>query len=266
MRPEIWAGLAALLLGVAAMADGLAMAKARGRWDSVATGVRGASAVALAVALSLAAAAQGEWTPFDPWQVVLDLVLAMLAIHLVLAWRLRISGTGLIVDLVGLVLIVAGVIGIPSGASVLAFQRGAPLWAQWVLFFLGGGGVLAAGSAGLMLALCAGLEGRNRDLRLPSRTDLHDLLSQAVFLALVALGSGLAVGVWWAWQTVGMLTAGDPRQGWMAVAWLVTSMSLWAWQLEGRRERWAAGFAMAAAATVLFGLLGSVEMERLLGL
>jgi hypothetical protein len=51
----------------------------------------------------------------------------------------------------------------------------------------------------------------------------------------------------------------------MAIAWLITAMSLLAWQLGGRRGRmmsggrWAAGLAMVAAATVLFGLLILVQ-------
>jgi ABC-type transport system involved in cytochrome c biogenesis permease subunit len=91
-------------------------------------------------------------------------------------------------------------------------------------------------------------------------------LTQAIFLALVALGSGLTVSVWWAWQTAGTLTAGDPREIWMAVTWLTAAMSLVAWQLEGHRGRWAAGLALAAALYVGFGLVFLTYLQSLLGI
>ena len=47
----------------------------------------------------------------------------------------------------------------------------------------------------------------------------------------------------------------------MAVAWLTAAMSLLAWQLDGRRGRWAAGLALVAAAAVLVGLFFPVGLS-----
>ena len=103
MMPEIWVALAALLLAVATIAGGLTTFRLPGQWRVVATGARAMAAMVLAAALVNAAMTQGAWTPLDPRQMVLGLVLAMLTIHLVLVWRLRIRGAGPAVDMVALV-------------------------------------------------------------------------------------------------------------------------------------------------------------------
>ncbi len=46
----------------------------------------------------------------------------------------------------------------------------------------------------------------------------------------------------------------------MAVAWLITAASLLAWKLDGRRGRWAAGLALAAAVAVLVGVLFPADL------
>ena len=262
MTPEIWAAIGAVFLGLAAVAGGLAMSALRGAWDAVAIGLRVAALAALIVALIAAVIVQGQWTAADPQQATLSLVVAMLAVHLVLAWRLGAVSAGPMVDIVAFALSLVSVVAIQAGAPWLACVQRSPLFqAHWVLFSLGGGSVLVAGSAGLMLTLRKGLEWRGRDPRLPGWIPLYALLTQASILALVALGVGLLVGVSWAWQTSGLLAGSNPREVWMAVAWLATAMSLLAWQLDGRRGRWAAGLALVAAAAVLVGLLFPVDLS-----
>ena len=274
MAPEIWGIAAAFLFGAAALAGGLALFTPRGPWEWVATGARVAGLVAVAAALISTVAAQGEWSPFEPWQVVLSLILAMSGVYLLLAWRLGLGGAGPVVDVVALALLLVAypstpwaVVAVQPATSLLnCTQRTFPFQVQWALFFLGGGSVLAAGSAGLMLALRQVLGRRAPGPKLPPRTGLYDLLIQSTFLALVAVGGGLTLGAWWAWQMVGMLTTDDPREAWMALVWLLAAMSLSAWQLERHRGRWAAGLAGVAAATLLFGLLLLVELQALLGI
>ncbi len=258
MMPEIGVALAAFFLAVAAIAGGLTTVRVFGRWGLVVTGARAVAAMVLAAALIYAATSQGEWTPLDPHQMLLGLLLAMLAIHLVLARRLRIGDTGPAVDVVALVLLLGGAFALrPETIALSCFQRALVYHVQWVLFFLGAGSVLVAGSAGLMAALHRISRNRSWNVQLPDRADLYNLLTQALFLALVALGSGLTVSVWWAWRTVGALATGDLHLVWLVIAWLITGMSLLAWQLEAHRERWVAGLATLAAAVVLFGLLAT---------
>ncbi len=267
MSPELWAGIAACALGIAVVADGLAVFGIRGSWSLVTTVGRIAGAVALVLCLIFDVVPLGEWSPFDLQQMALGLALAMLVVHQLLSWRLKISGAGPVVDLVALILVLVAAIPYWSGAPPLTCtQRAIPYQIHWLLFLLGSGGVLVAGNAGLMLALRAGLGRLGWDLLVPSRADLHSLLTQATFLALVTLGSGLTVGVWWAWRTVGTLTGGDPREGWMAIAWLVSAMGLSAWQLQNWRGRWAASLAIVAAVVVLVALVAVTNPQRLLGM
>lgn len=267
MMPEIWVGVAAGLLGLAAVAGGLVAFKVARRWEPIVIGARAAGLAVLAVALGLVVIGQGEWTPFDLRQMVLGLVVAMLLIHMGLAWRLRIGSAGPAVDVVALVLILIVLVAIQTGAPLLrCVQRAFPFQAQWVLYVLGGGAVLVAGSAGLVLALRKATVRRGREPYLPSPASLYDLLTQAIYLALVALGGGLTVSVWWAWRAVGAWPGGDPRETWMAITWLLAAMSLLAWRLEGRRGRWVVGLAEMAAASVLFGLLILADLQRILGM
>jgi hypothetical protein len=132
--------------------------------------------------------------------------------------------------------------------------------AQWILLSVGGGSVLVAACAGLMLLLRKGLLSRDWGLALPGWSLLYGLLAQAVILALAALGSGLVIGVWWAWRILGTLGSDSAREVWMAVAWLITAMSVLAWQLDTRRSRWAAALVLVAAIAVLIGLLLPVDL------
>lgn len=275
MTPEFWVIAAAILLGLAAASSGLTVFAVRGRWALVAVCARGAGAAALAVALGVTVIGQGQWSPFDLRLIMLSLVLAMLVAHLVLAWHLRISTAASAVDVVALALILVQALPSQQAASpmTICIHHTVPFQAQWILFMLGGGGVLAAASAGLMLLAQAKVRtghGRNPELRpIPLRSARgarSDLLIQGTFLGLVALGTGLAVSAWWSWQTMGTTISGDPREIWMAITWLVAAMSLLAWQLEKRRGWWATGLAGVAAACLLFGLLAYANLQHLLGI
>ena len=263
MMPEIWVAVAAAFLGMAAVAGGLSMLAVRGLWDAVAIGARVAALAALVVALIAAAMAQGQWTAADPRQAMLSLVAAMVAVHLLLAWRLAASA-GPMIDIVALVLSLVSVFAIRAGApSSICVQQAFLLQAHWVLCSLGGGSVLVAGCAALMLAFRKGLAWRGKDLQLPGWIPLYGLLTQATMLALVALGGGLIIGVWWVWGTSGTMVGGNAREVWMAVAWLTAAMSVLAWQLEGHRSRWVAGLALVAAAAVLVGLLFPADLSSM---
>ncbi len=264
MVPELWGLVAAFLLGIAAVAGGLAIFNGRRQWALVAVGARAVGTASVAAALALAVAAQGEWSPFDSQQVVMGLVLSMLAIQMVLTWRLRSGSGGPVVDLMAVALLLTGMFLLqPDTPPLTCAQQAVAFQAQWALFLLGAGCVLAAGSSGLMLALRRGLARQGRSIGQPTPGDLYNLLTQGISLALVFLGGGLALGVWWAWQTMGTLTGGDSRELWMAAIWLVAAMSQLAWQLEGQRGRWAAGLALAAASGVVFCLVLLPQMQSL---
>ncbi len=256
MMPEIWVAVAAALLGVAAIAGGAAILAGRRPWGAVAIGTRVAALAALIVALIATVMASGQWTASDHQQAVLSLVVAMGAIHLLLVWPLGAAGVGPMVDIVAIILSLMGVFLIQAGApSSTCTQQASLFQVDWILFLLGGGSLLVAACAGLTLALRWLLVWRGLELDLPVPVSLYDLLRHAAALALVALASGLLTGVWWAWRTTGVMLGANAGEVWMAVAWLITAMSLLAWQLDGRRSQWAAGLALVAAAAVLVGLL-----------
>jgi hypothetical protein len=118
---------------------------------------------------------------------------------------------------------------------------------------------------GLTLILERAVQRRGGNLNLATSDSLYALLVWAARLAFVTLGSGLTVGLWWSWQTLGTLTGGDPRSEWMALAWLLTAMSLLAGQLERHRRWWVSGLAGLAALNVVFGWLLLVGVQALFG-
>lgn len=261
MAPEIWAVFAAALLLIAAVTSALAWFSRRRFWDAVAVGARVAALAVLIVALVMVAVRQGHWMAADPRQAVLSLVAAMLTIHTLLAWGLGATSAGPLVDIIALGLGLVGAFVTRASDPMLLCAQGATLvQAHWVLFSLGGGSVLVAACAGLMLGLRAVLAWRGKALQLPGRLFLYGLLTQAANLALVALGGGLVIGVWWAWRTSGILLSANAREVWIAVAWLTMAMSVLAWRLDRHRHRWGAVLALVAAMAVLVGLLFPVDV------
>jgi hypothetical protein len=61
------------------------------------------------------------------------------------------------------------------------------------------------------------------------------------------------------------VSGGDPREAWLAGAWLLTGASLLAWQLERRAGRWSAGLAGVAAMFTVVGLLSVANSSQALG-
>lgn len=253
MTLEIWTIVAALSLVTGAMAGGLAMFRLGPAWDRMFLAARAISTTGVTVALVGSLVAQGGWSPQDPAQSALGLVLVMLILQWVLAWRFKTRNVGPLVESVGLGLLLLGAIDLQTGAPLLNCQQEMALFQiQWALFLLGGASLLLAACMGLTLALGKVLQGLSWDLSLAAPADLYALVVQAAMLAVVALGGGLIVSLWWSWQTLGTLTSGDPREGWMALIWLLTAMSLLAGQLPRHRRRWVVGLAVLAAANVLF--------------
>lgn len=253
---EIWVVVAAVFLALGAVAGSLALSRVRGPWDVAAIGTRLVALALLIVALVALAVSQGQWMAMDPVQAMLSLVVAILAVHVVLAWRLGAGSAGPVVDIVALALSLLIVIAFKGSAQGLACVPQSPfVQVSWVLFSLGGGSVLVACSAGLMIAVFKLLVWRGKAPGLRRRVPVYALMAQATILGLLALGSGLIVSAWWTWRTSGLLADGNPRQVWMAIAWLITAASLLAGQLDSRRVRWAAGLTLAASAAVLAGML-----------
>jgi hypothetical protein len=179
-------------------------------------------------------------------------------------------------------------------------QQWVPFYAQWTLWFLGAGAATVAGSAGLMEAghnLLTASRGRvpsalrDRPTRAhagqrpsplcapPTRPSKYlrrftglAATNSAVWLAVIGLGGGLTVAVWWAWQTAGSLSSGDSHEGWLTVAWLLAAMSLTARHLPGGawgRTRLTspdvirAALAVASGATSVMGLFAASGLRAL---
>jgi ABC-type transport system involved in cytochrome c biogenesis permease subunit len=246
-----------------------------GRWRWLAGGLELAAILVLGVALALAVRTHGEWSPHDLMQVALGLALATLAIHWLLVIRHRSrqapgsgsEGIGLIVDLIVLGTILFTAFAIRAGGGpLLCAQRAVPYSVQWALYLVGAGAVLVAGSAGVVRVLRLPLIQRVPGLRQPRHADLIPQLAEATWWALVVLGLGLVVGVWWAGCTVGRLTSGDPREGWMVITWLAAASSLLARRFDEKAGQWSAALAVVAAVLLIIGLLALPDLYRLLGL
>ena len=263
----IWLGLAAFLLAVAVVGNSLSLVRAKGRWIVVAAGTAAAAAIALTVALVVHGLSPSQTLApraslaLDPQQVLLGLVLAMLLAQLILAWRLQVEAASLVVDLAALILVLIAAFLPQAGESGLYCQQAAlPTYFQWVWILVGAGGLAVAGSAGLTLALRAGLAQRGPSVHWPRRIDLHALVKRATALALFSLGFGLAVHLLGAWRLVGASTFLEPPAGWTLVALLVAAMSYLARRIQGRWGRWTAGLAMVAALVAFLGLLNGIDL------
>jgi len=286
-------GASALLL-LAAVAQGILLSSTRDRsagfrdcppwWGRIVLGARLGAAFLVAAALVSEAVSQGTWTPFDLMgdisQIALSLGLATLITHLALIGlnALDRAGRGLprwvtptelatdagpAADLSSLALIVLAVAIAPGAPPVTCAQRVAPVALQWALFLLGGGSTLLAGSAGLMRTVGDLTPRFGLDLAI-GQPDLDSLLRQAAALSLIAVGGGLIAGAYWSWRTLGTAGSGDPREGWMAVTWLIEAMSLLAWRLQKRPSGWAAALALFAAAIAIGALLAVAGLRTAL--
>lgn len=265
--PEFWLVLAAVLLGVAALARVFALFGTWIRWKQVAVWARVGAVIMLLAALIWVADStwilQGQWLAspalvpvYDFWQMTVGLALATLVTYLVLVWWLRSDAGSPIVDLIVLGLVLAGLLWRrPAGTVPFCAPCLLPVQVQWVLFLLGVGGIVVAGGAGLTLAARAASAGRARALGWAPWADVHVLLKQATAWALVALGGGLTLSIWWTWRTLGSLPSENAPVDWLAVAWLVAGMSMLARRTGNMGLRWTAGLAVVAAMVAVPGLL-----------
>jgi hypothetical protein len=264
MMVEVWAALSALFFAAAAVTRGLEHSELQGPWRRIVLPARAAGLVAVAAALALTVMAHGEPSPFDLRQVALGLGLATSAVGLCTTWRKDAPAIGPVRDLFLVSLILAAILAIqPGGALLRCAERCVSFGVYWGLFVLGSGGALFAGSVTLDLALDSIWPKGHRWM---ARAEAYRLLTGVTLGALVILGIGLSLSVWWSWRAMGSLSGGDPRQTWMGATWLVLSMSLLAWQSERRGARVAGALAVLAASMVLFGLLALPDLQRLWGL
>jgi hypothetical protein len=78
------------------------------------------------------------------------------------------------------------------------------------------------------------------------------------------LGAGLVTGAWWAHQSLGTFSAGDPRHGWLLATVFFAGMSLLAWRLGRDAPRWAVALAFVAGLLAVTGVLAASDLQRLL--
>jgi hypothetical protein len=205
--------------------------------------------------------------------VAAGLAFIVVVVNLLLGMWLRsprMSGAGPASDLLAAGLAVCVVLlpesgGAASAASTASTASTAPAmpWhLSWILTLLGAGTLGVAGSAALTLAVHALLITRGRGGPWPPRANLHDLLYWATALACVALGAGLTIALWWAWQTSGALDESDPRRVWAAAATVLAIASLWAVRLGRQSGRWSAALAGVAAALAITGLLAGTLLQQ----
>jgi hypothetical protein len=270
LAPDILGLLAVLLLTLASVADALRLLQVQGKWGLLANIPRLGAIFVLVLALAWSSAAHSRSLPtfivihpLDAQQIALALALTTLGIYLLLVWWLKTDAAALIVNLVTLALVVAGILASETGALAMACeQRAVSFQGQWILFLAGDGGLVVAGSAGFALALRASLARRVSAVKWPYWFDLHVLLRGASAVALFALTAGLAVSLWWSWQTVGVLTSSDSRTGWAAATWLIAAIGMLARRKGGRWGRWTAALAMLGAVVAILGLLAWIGSQR----
>jgi hypothetical protein len=217
-------------------------------------GARVVGAAAVIVAVALITAAEGRWSPLHPRQAVLALTLATILVQLGLGLRFGVVGAGPVADLVGVSLALSAALGeLSNGSLPGCAQLLIPYQAAWAFFLLGAGSAVVAGSSGVLLII-GDTEWLGRRLKSPGGPALRALMAQATSLTLVALGIGLVVSVWWAWRSLGA-SQWDPRQGGVAIVWLLAAMSLLTRHLRGNRERWAEVLIALAATAAVLGLM-----------
>ena len=145
---------ALVCLALALLAWVLSLFLAQPWWHKVATGLRLAAAAQLAVVIVVWSRSHGGWSPLHAGQVALCLALAVLMVQLMLVWANKVLSGAPVIDGVGLLFVMAGLILYGAAARPLScVQNAAPFYLQWLLFFLGCGGVLVAGCMALTVLL-----------------------------------------------------------------------------------------------------------------
>jgi hypothetical protein len=219
----------------------------------------------LAVALVLLVMTSGGWSPVNWDHGVVSLSLTTLVIYQVMAWGFRLEGAAPFVDLLALALVVSSHFVYSPGEETVptCIQRTAPFYILWGLFSVGGAAAAIMGSGGLLFGLQTALGVRTQRGQWPSQNDLTFFLSQATMVALLALGIGLVLTVYWSWQTAGRLGNDGPLLIWMAITWLFAAMTSIARKLPRHWVGSQAILGVATAGTALYGLLAFLHLPAL---
>jgi hypothetical protein len=265
MTPEVWELAGVPLLAVAIVAGIREASVPHRRWQLIATGARLGALGVLIVAVVLSMVAQGGWSPFDLRQLAISVATLSLAWGLILSrvWESTVPDP--VLDAAVLLIVLVTTLAIRRGGPPLeCAQRSFLFVGQWVLFVLGAGSAVVASSLALSWAIRRFVPPAAAQWVSSGNPDRP--FSEAVWLTLLFLGAGLLLSILWAWRTYGSLSTGDPRQAWLAAAWLVAAMSAVAWQLERRSRAWASLLAGVAGVAVLAGLLIVLDLQRLLGI
>lgn len=266
-----WTAAGALVLLAAALAlqvaDWLGPGAAAGRLSTAASGARLAATLVLVAAAILGAVQEGAWSAMSVRQVALDVAVAALAVYWALLACVRLGAARPAVDLPAIGLIVVALVVPPAGAP--GSTPALPLLIHWGLILIGVGALAVAAGTALLLALRSvlvrhGPGAASRQGHWPQRAVLHLYLYHAAALGTVALGAGLAIGLWWTWRTAGTLANGDPRQVWTVAAALLAAAGLWAARLGRQSGRWTALLAVASGGVALIGLLAGLDLYRLM--
>ncbi len=261
MIDAILGGLAVALLLAVVAARILAWKTGAGPWARAARMARVGALMALATALAAGISRTGGWGGHDLWLLGLGLVGAALTVDEVLARGVGAHGTSPLLDALGALLLGVLLYAWPMARRPLLDASGWVFYtARWALYLVGAASLIAAGSAALVGWAHRARSGGDAPAPDPAADAACDYGRGTTLLALFTLGVGQAVGVWWFWQAQGRLTGNDPREIWIAVAWLVTATRGLSWELAPRVRRWAAGLPVLVGLPVLAGLAAVAGM------
>jgi len=257
MTDAILGGLAGLLLLVAAAVRIAALKAPQSSWGRAAWAVRAGAALAMVAALIASTYRAGGWWADDLWLLGLGLVLTALLVDEALAQRGSARCASPLVEALGAVLLGVLLYRWPAGQRPLLDAPGwGVYYARWSLYLVGAGSLMAAASAGLVGWIWQRQADREKG---QAKTEMCGRYGRgATLLALFALGVGLVLGAWWFWQAQGQLTGDDPRETWLAIAWLIAGMGRLSWELEPRARQWAAALPVLAGLVAVAALLAAV--------
>lgn len=254
---------AAALLATVLVAEWLATRVAWRGWNRVVPSLRGAAVVAVAVAWFFLGWYLEPSSPFDLRTLSWGVAWFLLPEAWTLARRLETDDALPVMDGAALGLILLGLLIRPPGAQPTLLGTSWLFWLYWIALLGGAAGALEAGCAGLVL-VARRKSGWAGSAPAPGEAALLLVLRDATAGAASVIGFGLLAGAHSAWRTLGSLSTGDPREGWMVTAFLALGASLAAWRLGRAGRRWAVALAMLAAILALVGALLVVDLRALL--